>query len=284
MIRRPARGLWAFTWIYLRASGVLMVAFVLGHLFIMHYRHAPSATGIAFVGRRWGGTGWRLFDGLLLVLALTHGAAGAHSMLRERVRQPRARAALDGLFAAGTMAFAAIGTIAIAAGPSAGRGRGPLSELTWLPVVLVNGLVALATATYLALLAVAATFLAHALSRRPLGWWGYPGQWAFALNRATGLGILGFLLVHILDVALVPAAPDLYQRTVAGYALPYLVPMEILLVTAVIYHALNGLRLVALEAFDRRAIGMHAPSFLAVVVVTLLLALPSVMVLLQARP
>ena len=261
-----------------------MVAFVLGHLFIMHYRHAPSATGIAFVGRRWGGSGWRLFDGLLLVLALTHGAAGAHGVLRERVQRPRARAALDGLFAAGTMAFAAIGTIAIAAGPSAGRGRGPLSELTWLPVVLVNGLVALATATYLALLAVAATFLAHALIRRPLGWWGYPGQWAFALNRATGLGILGFLLVHILDVALVPAAPDLYQRTVAGYALPYLVPMEILLVTAVIYHALNGLRLVALEAFDRRAIGMHAPSFLAVVVVTLLLALPSVMVLLQARP
>ena len=182
------------------------------------------------------------------------------------------------------MAFAAIGTIAIAAGPSAGRGRGPLSELTWIPIVLVNGLVALATATYLALLAAAATFLAYILSRRPLGWWGYPGQLAFALNRATGLGILGFLLVHILDVALVPAAPDLYQRTVAGYVLPYLVPMEILLVTAVIYHTLNGLRLIALEALDRRAIGMHAPSFLAVIVVTVLLALPSVMVLLQARP
>jgi len=35
---------------------------------------------------------------------------------------------------------------------------------------------------------------------------------------------------------------------------------------------------------DRRAIGMHAPSFLAVIVVTVLLALPSVMVLLQGRP
>ena len=261
-----------------------MVAFVLGHLFIMHYRHAPSATGIAFVGRRCPNAGWRLFDELLLVLALTHGAAGAHGMLRERVGRPRARAALDGLFAAGTMAFAAIGTIAVAAGASAGPGRGPLSELTWIPIVLVNGLVALATATYLALLAAAATFLAYILSRRPLGWWGYPGQLAFALNRATGLGILGFLLVHILDVALVPAAPDLYQRTVAGYVLPYLVPMEILLVTAVIYHTLNGLRLIALEALDRRAIGMHAPSFLAVIVVTVLLALPSVMVLLQARP
>ena len=269
---------------YLRASGVLMVAFVLGHLFIMHYRHAPSATGIAFVGRRWTSGGWRVFDELLLVLALTHGAAGAHGVLRERVRRPRACAALDGLFTAGTIAFAAIGTIAVAAGPSAGSDRGPLSELTWIPVMLVSGLVALATATYLALLAAAATFLAYTLGRRPLGWWGYPGQWAFALNRTTGLGILGFLLVHILDVALVPAAPDLYQRTVAGYALPYLVPMEILLVTAVIYHALNGLRLIALEALDRRAIGMHAPSFLAVIVVTILLALPSAMVLLHGRP
>ena len=284
MASRPVRGLSGLTWIYLRASGVLMVAFVLGHLFIMHYRHAPSATGAAFVSRRWGSAGWRLFDELLLLLALTHGAAGTHGMLRERVRRPRARAALDGLFVAGTMAFAAVGTIAVAVGPSAEPGRGPLSELTWIPVILVDGLLALATATYAALIGVAATFLALALRRRPLGWWGYPGQWAFVLNRLTGLGILGFLLVHILDVALVPAAPDLYQRTVAGYALPYLVPMEILLVTAVIYHALNGLRLIALEALDRRAIGMHAPSFLAVIVVTVLLALPSVMVLLQGRP
>jgi succinate dehydrogenase / fumarate reductase cytochrome b subunit len=260
-----------------------MVAFVLAHLFIMHYLHAPSSTGTTFVAGRWAEAGWRLFDGLLLLLALTHGAAGAHAVLRERLRRPRARTTLDAAFVSGTAAFAAVGTLALVSGPGASPGPGPLSGLTWIPAVFVTGLLVVATGTYLALLGVAASLLARVLGRAPLGWWGYGGQWAFALSRIAGLGILSFLLVHILDVALVPWAPDLYQRTVAGYALPYLVPMEVLLVSAVVYHALNGLRLIVLEAFDRRALGAHVPSFVMVIVVTAVLVLPSVVVLLRGH-
>ncbi len=280
------RGLRAFTWTYLRVSGLMMVVFVLGHLFVMHYQRAPAATGAAFVAGRWTAAAWRAFDWMLLVLALTHGLAGAHAAVRERIQSNlRTRAALDLVFAAGALLFVAVGTATVIAGPRApNAGPGPLAWAAWLPDALIGTLVALATLTYLALLGAGTVLLARMLRRAPLGLWSYPGQWAFALNRSAALGVLGFLLVHVVDVALAPLAPGLYERTVAGYALPYLLPMEVLLVAAVVYHALNGLRLMVLEALDRRAAAAHVPSFVAVVVITVLLVLPSVAVLLGARP
>ncbi len=262
-----------------------MVLLVLGHLFIMHYQRAPVATGTAFVGRRWAGGGWRAFDLVLLLLALTHGVAGAHGVLRERLRSPTAAKVIDGVCIAAALAFASLGTVVIAVGArAAGSGPGPLSGQIWIPAVLVAGLAGLATLTYLTLLSAAVALGARLLGASPIGRWSYPGQWAFTLSRVAGLGVLGFLLLHILDVALVPFAPDLYEQTVAGYALPYLMPMEVLLVGAVVYHSLNGVRVVVLEALDRRAAGAYDPSFVLVVVVTALLVLPSLLILLHTRP
>lgn len=282
---RSGSGLRAFTWTYLRVSGLLMVVFVLGHLFIMHYQRSPAATGAAFVAERWRATAWRAFDWILLVLALTHGLAGAHAAVRERIQSSlRSRAAVDLLFTAGAFLLVTLGTATVIAGPRApDAGPGPLAWAAWLPDALIGSLVALATLTYLALLGAGTVLAAQMLRHNPLGLWSYPGQWAFALNRLAALGVLGFLLVHVADVALVSLAPDLYERTVAGYTLPYLVPMEVTLVAAVVYHALNGLRLMALEMFDRRATWAHVPSFVVVLIVTALLVAPSVVILVRGH-
>jgi succinate dehydrogenase cytochrome b subunit len=260
-----------------------MVALVLTHLFLTHYASVPSATGTAFVTARWASAGWRAFDGALLLLALTHGIVGVHGMLREVIRRPRARVALDLMSAAVTVAFLGVGVAVVAAAPLH-RGTGPLSGSVWIPGVLIGGLAAVATATYAGIVAVAAVLTWRLVRREPIGRWNYPGQWAFALNRTAGVGILGFLLVHVLDVALFPFAPDLYDRTVAAYAMPYLLPMEIGLVAAVVYHALDGLRLIVLEAFDRRAATAGGPSFVALLVLTVTLSLPALAVLLGWRP
>jgi succinate dehydrogenase / fumarate reductase cytochrome b subunit len=262
-----------------------VIVLVLWHLFIMHYQHAPSATGTAFVGRRWVFVGWRAFDWALLVLALTHGLVGTHGAIRAAVRSSSARSALDAAFVAGGCAFLGLGTLSVIVAPTAAHsGPGPLSSQTWIPATLTTGLVAIATLAYLAWLGLAATLLWRLWRRTPIGWWNYPGQWAFALNRTAGIGVLAFLLAHIADVALYPLAPDLYDRTVAGYAMPYLIPMEVALVAAVVYHALNGLRLIALEAMDRRAGAARTPSFLAVVLATALIVLPAIAIMLRARP
>lgn len=261
-----------------------MIAFVLIHLFVMHYTAVPSATTAAFVDARWRGTGWRVFDWALLLLALTHGIVGVQGILREVIRRPGVRAALDVAAAAVTVAVFALGTATVAAASSPPHRDGPLSVYTWIPAVLTGGLVTIATATYLAVLAIAAAFMLRAIRREPIGRWSLVGQWAFALNRTAGAGILAFLLVHVLDVALVPLAPDLYDRTVAAYGMPYLIPMEAGLVAAVIYHALDGLRLMVLEALDRRAATAGGPSFVALMVLTAVLSLPTLAVLLGWRP
>jgi succinate dehydrogenase membrane anchor subunit len=279
---RPARQ--AFAWYYLRVSGLLMVALVLIHLFLMHYAAAPSATDSAFIAARWTAAGWRVFDWTLLLLALTHGLVGVHGMLREVVRRPGAGAALDAVAAATTITFLALGTAAVFAGAPARHGSGPLSPETWIPGVLIGGLVAVATATYACAAAAGAVFAWRILRGAPVGRWNYPGQWAFALNRTAGAGILAFLLLHVLDVALYPLSPNLYDRTVAAYAMPYLIPMEAGLVAAVVYHALDGLRLMALEVLDRRGEGATVTSFVAIVVLTVSLSLPALAILLGWRP
>lgn len=272
----------SFTWYFLRISGLLMLVLVLVHLLLMHYARTPSSTNATFVSGRWGDPGWRIFDAALLILTLTHGMAGVHNMLREMSALRRLRRAVDAGFLVLTSLFVALGAVAIAIFiPATASTTGPLSAERWIPAALDAALVVVATLTYLAVLVIGVTLATRLARHRPIGWWNYPGQWAFALNRASGIGILAFLLVHVLDIALFPLAPDLYDATVASYAIPYLLPMEAALVGAVIYHALGGLRLMLLEFLAPRVKRAEVPSFVGVVALTIVLVLPSLVVLLR---
>jgi succinate dehydrogenase / fumarate reductase cytochrome b subunit len=103
---------------------------------------------------------------------------------------------------------------------------------------------------------------------------GGPGQYAWALHRAAGLGILFFLLVHIIDISLIGLGKDVYDASVAFYARPALIPMEILLVGAVIYHTLNGIRVMTID-FTREGSRREKTSFAVVFILTVLLTIPS---------
>jgi len=208
-----------------------------------------------------------------------------HGMTHDALRSPGARAAVDaGTIALGA-AFAGLGVAAVVSGSTlAHRPADPPAAYGWVPGVLIGTLVGAATATYAAVAAIIAVLGWRLARGEPIGRWSYPGQWAFALNRTAGAGILAFLLVHVLDVALFPFAPALYDRTVAAYAMPYLAPMEVGLVAAVLYHALDGMRLMVLEALDRRAPTLGTPSFVVLLVLTATLSLPALAVLLGWRP
>jgi len=69
------------------------------------------------------------------------------------------------------------------------------------------------------------------------------GQLIYILHRLTGLGILGFLVVHIFDTATVFFAPALYADAIALYRNPVFLIGEIFLVFSVIYHGVNGARI-----------------------------------------
>ncbi len=73
------------------------------------------------------------------------------------------------------------------------------------------------------------------------------GQWSWVLHRVTGVAVVLFLLVHILDTALVMLGPVWYNRILQIYRMPLFGLMEIGLFAAVLYHAINGVRIIAID-------------------------------------
>ena len=63
------------------------------------------------------------------------------------------------------------------------------------------------------------------------------------LHRITGV-LVFFLLVHVADTALVRISPQAYNDALELYKTPLVNLMEVGLVAAVLYHALNGVRII----------------------------------------
>jgi succinate dehydrogenase / fumarate reductase cytochrome b subunit len=63
------------------------------------------------------------------------------------------------------------------------------------------------------------------------------------LHRITGLGVLLFLCIHIVETFLLTLGPDLYNHTMELYNTPFFRVAEIGLLFAVLYHAVNGIRI-----------------------------------------
>jgi succinate dehydrogenase / fumarate reductase cytochrome b subunit len=72
-------------------------------------------------------------------------------------------------------------------------------------------------------------------------------MWSWVLHRITGATIFFFLFVHVLDTALVRVSPQAYNEVVETYKTPIIGLMEIGLVASVLYHALNGVRVILVD-------------------------------------
>jgi succinate dehydrogenase / fumarate reductase cytochrome b subunit len=85
--------------------------------------------------------------------------------------------------------------------------------------------------------------------KRPVGtlYRGREGMWSWVLHRVTGVAIFFFLLVHILDTSLVRLWPEGYNVVIDSYKTPIMGLGEIGLVAAIGLHALNGLRIIAID-------------------------------------
>ncbi|MBI3214141.1 MAG: succinate dehydrogenase, cytochrome b556 subunit [Mycobacterium sp.] len=76
---------------------------------------------------------------------------------------------------------------------------------------------------------------------------GDPGMWSWVLHRITGATIFFFLFVHVLDTALVRVSPQAYNEVIETYKTPIVGLMEVGLVAAVLFHALNGIRVILID-------------------------------------
>ncbi len=78
---------------------------------------------------------------------------------------------------------------------------------------------------------------------------GKSGQWSFITHRVTGFLVFMFLLLHIVDVSLVNIDPELYDTVHALYGNVLLRLFECGLLFALLFHSMNGLRIVLVDFF-----------------------------------
>lgn len=70
--------------------------------------------------------------------------------------------------------------------------------------------------------------------------------WAFVLHRLTGIVLVFYLFLHLFVLRTLTRGPEAYQQLLTLFQRPWVTVLEALLIGTVVYHGLNGLRLVLL--------------------------------------
>lgn len=78
-------------------------------------------------------------------------------------------------------------------------------------------------------------------------------MWSWVAHRITGIAIFFFLLVHVLDTAVVRVSPEAYNAVMHIYKNPIMGLGEAVLVAAIVYHAFNGIRIILVDFWKNGA-------------------------------
>ncbi|MET3466710.1 succinate dehydrogenase hydrophobic membrane anchor subunit [Microbacterium sp. 1262] len=94
-VRKKGANLEKWGWVYMRASGVLLVVLIFGHLFVnLMLGEGIKGIDFAFVAGKFASPFWQWWDVLMLWLALIHGANGMRTIVNDYVAGATARKVL----------------------------------------------------------------------------------------------------------------------------------------------------------------------------------------------
>ena len=68
-------------------------------------------------------------------------------------------------------------------------------------------------------------------------------MWAFILHRITGLSLIFYLLLHIIVISTSLKGPDPFNNLLAVLTSPPFIIADLALLAAVLFHGLNGIRI-----------------------------------------
>ncbi|MFM5903463.1 MAG: succinate dehydrogenase, cytochrome b556 subunit [Microbacteriaceae bacterium] len=112
------------------------------------------------------------------------------------------------------------------------------------------------------------------MPKKPAGtlYRGKTGMWSWMLHRITGVAIFFFLLVHTLDTALVRVSPEAYNAVINTYKTPIIGLGELGLVAALLFHGLNGVRVILIDFWSKGAKYQNVMFWIAIALALLLFA------------
>jgi succinate dehydrogenase / fumarate reductase, cytochrome b subunit len=102
---------------------------------------------------------------------------------------------------------------------------------------------------------------------------GQSGMWSWLFHRISGLGILLFLFIHIVDVSMLSFGPNIYNQSVLLFDYWVVRLLSLSLIAAVLYHAFNGVRIMAID-FWRKGARYQRIMFGIVLALTIVIFIP----------
>jgi succinate dehydrogenase / fumarate reductase, membrane anchor subunit len=112
--RRAGMNVEKWGWIFMRASGVLLLVLIFGHLFVnLLTGDGIKALDFAFVGGKWSDPFWKVWDCAMLWLALIHGANGMRTIVNDYAHNRLLSVIFKGGLVAATVVLLILGTLVI---------------------------------------------------------------------------------------------------------------------------------------------------------------------------
>ena len=103
-----------WSWVFMRLSGVVLIALVFGHLFVnLVSGQGVKAIDFAFVGGKWSNPFWQTWDLLMLWLAELHGVNGVRTIINDYAEKDSTRIVLKTLLLLSAALVMFLGTLVI---------------------------------------------------------------------------------------------------------------------------------------------------------------------------
>jgi succinate dehydrogenase / fumarate reductase, membrane anchor subunit len=74
-----------YAFLFMRLTGVALLLLAVGHMMIQHVLNDVHSLTLEFVRQQWSSWGWRAYDMLLLIFAISHGFNGLRQVIADYV-------------------------------------------------------------------------------------------------------------------------------------------------------------------------------------------------------
>jgi succinate dehydrogenase / fumarate reductase, membrane anchor subunit len=103
-----------YSWLFMRGSGVLLIALIFGHLFVnLVTGEGIKQVDFAFIAGKWTNPFWQTWDLLMLWLAELHGVNGVRTIINDYAEKDTTRIVLKTLLALSAALVMFLGTLVI---------------------------------------------------------------------------------------------------------------------------------------------------------------------------
>ena len=103
-----------YSWVFMRGSGVVLIALIFGHLFVnLMTGQGIKSIDFAFVGGKWSSPFWQTWDLLMLWLAELHGVNGVRTVINDYATKTSTRMVLKTLLVLSAILIMFLGTLVI---------------------------------------------------------------------------------------------------------------------------------------------------------------------------